>query len=256
MNSCIYSGHVGHSRFQPVAHRFRYTLFMMYLDLAELEQVFKGRVFWSVGRPNLAWFRRRDYMGNPDQPLDAAVREEVQQQLGYQPAGPVRMLTHLRYFGHNFNPVTFYYCFDPAGTRLETIVANITNTPWGERHSYALDARQNIAAGQEMRFRFAKSFHVSPFMDMDMEYDWHFSEPGDSLQVQMTLLRDGARQFAANLDLKRLELNGGHLARMLLRYPPMTLKVIAGIYWQALRLWIKGARFYPHPSKREQYSRI
>ena len=249
MNSCIYAGHVGHSRFQPVAHRFRYSLFMMYLDLAELEQVFKGRIFWSLERPNLAWFRRRDYMGNPDLPLDAAVRDETQRQLGYRPSGPIRMLTHLRYFGHNFNPVTFYYCFDQAGDRIEAIVANITNTPWGERYSYALDARQKIDASQEMRFRFAKSFHVSPFMDMDLEYDWQFSEPGDSLRVRMLLLRDKEKHFAAKLDLKRQELTTGNLARMLLCYPAMTLNVSAGIYWQALLLWIKGATFYPHPSK-------
>lgn len=252
MNSCIYAGHVGHSRYQPVAHRFRYSLFMMYLDLAELGQVFKGRIFWSVGRPNLAWFRRRDYIGDPDLPLDAAVREEVQRQLGYRPDGPIRMLTHLRYFGHNFNPVTFYYCFDRDGSRLDAIIANITNTPWNERHSYVLDSRQKVDAGQEMRFRLAKKFHVSPFMDMNVEYDWLFGEPGDSLQVQMILLSDGTRQFAANLDLKRRELNGGNLAGLLLSYPPMTLKVVAGIYWQALRLWIKGATFYAHPSRRGQ----
>jgi hypothetical protein len=256
MNSCIYSGHVGHSRFQPVAHQFRYSLFTMYLDLAELDQVFKGRLFWSVGRPNLAWFRRRDYVGSADLPLDAAVRDEIQKQLGYRPAGPIRMLTHLRYFGHNFNPVTFYYCFDRAGERVEAIVANITNTPWGERHSYALDARQRMESDQEMHFRFAKRFHVSPFMDMNVTYDWRFSEPGETLQVRMAILREESSQFAANLNLKRLELNKENLARMLLTYPPMTLKVIAGIYWQALRLWVKGATFYPNPSKRKQGSPI
>ena len=249
MKSCIYAGHIGHSRYQPVIHRFRYSLFMMYLDLEELERVFEGRLLWSVNRPNLAWFRRRDYMGNPGIPLDTAVREEVRRRLGYQATGPVRVLTHLRYFGHNFNPVTFYYCFDPHGSLLEAVVANITNTPWGERYSYALDCRQKMDSGREMRFRFNKSFHVSPFMEMDLEYDWLFHVPGDSLQVQMTLLRDGARQFAAKLDLKRREINGGNLARLLLGYPPMTLKVVAGIYWQALRLWIKGATFYAHPSR-------
>jgi DUF1365 family protein len=160
------------------------------------------------------------------------------------------MLTHLRYFGHIFNPVTFYYVFDSAGEKAETIVANITNTPWGERHSYVLDARDNVGTGQDKHFRFAKSFHVSPFLDMDMEYDWRFSEPGDVLRVQMINWRQGTRLFAANLDLKRRELDGGSLARMLLCYPPITLKAVAGIYWQALRLCIKGATFYPHPAKR------
>jgi DUF1365 family protein len=250
MNSCIYTGHVGHSHYQPIAHRFRYSLFMMYLDLAELEQLFQGRAFWSVGRPNLAWFRRRDYLGDPNLPLDTAVRNLVQERMGDLPEGPIRILTHLRYFGHNFNPVTFYYVFDRAGEKVQTIVANITNTPWGERHSYVLDAKENASTGKEKRFRFAKGFHVSPFLDMDMEYDWRFSEPGDTLRVQIINLRQETKLFAANLDLKRRQLNGSNLARVLVSYPPITLKAIAGIYWQALRLWIKGATFYPHPAKR------
>jgi uncharacterized protein len=250
MNSCIYTGHIGHHHYQPISHRFRYSLFMMYLDLSELEHLFKERALWSVGRPNLAWFRRRDYLGDPSLPLDTAVRNLVQERIGERPEGPIRMLTHLRYFGHNFNPVTFYYVFNPAGEKVETIVANITNTPWGERHSYVLDARENVIKGSEMHFQFAKSFHVSPFLDMDMEYDWRFSEPGDALLVHMINLRRETKLFVANLDLKRREINGSNLAGLLLSYPPITLKAIAGIYWQALRLWIKGATFYPHPAKR------
>jgi uncharacterized protein len=115
-----------------------------------------------------------------------------------------------------------------------------------------LDARQSVDAGKENRFQFAKSFHVSPFLDMDMEYDWRFSEPGDALRVQMINLRRETRLFVASLDLKRRELDGGNLARVLVSYPPITLKAIAGIYWQALRLRIKGATFYPHPAKREK----
>ena len=252
MKSCIYTGHIRHERYQPVVNRFRYSLFMMYLDLAELEHIFEGRALWSVERPNIAWFRRRDYLGDPRLPLDTAVRNLEQERLGNKPKGPIRMLTHLRYFGHNFNPVTFYYSFDQTGCKVETIVADVTNTPWGEHYSYVLDAQQNVGTEEERRFRFAKSFHVSPFLDMDMEYDWRFSEPGDVLRVQMINLHKGTKLFVANLDLKRRELNGGNLARMLLSYPPMTLKAVAAIYWQALRLWMKGATFYAHPAKRGQ----
>lgn len=249
MKSCIYKGYVGHTRHQPVVNRFRYSLFMMYLDLDELEHLFKERIFWSVGRPNIAWFRRRDYLGDPEVPLDTAIRALLKEQLGTNHEGSIRMLTHLRYFGHNFNPVTFYYCFGQAGSSVETIVANITNTPWGERHSYVLDEKQNIGTEKEKHFRFSKSFHVSPFFDMDMTYDWVFSDPGDKLRVQMTNFRGKTQLFNANLNLKKLELNGRNLARMLLTYPPMTIKVVAGIYWQALRLRMKGATFYTHPAK-------
>jgi DUF1365 family protein len=251
MKSCIYTGHVGHRRYEPVGNHFRYSLFMMYLDLAELDQLFRKRFFWSVGRPNIAWFRRRDYLGDPDVPLDTAVRDLVKKKLGISPEGPIRMLTHLRYFGYIFNPVTFYYSFDRSDSRVETITADITNTPWGDRHSYLLDARDRNSSTDEMHFRFGKNFHVSPFMDMDMEYDWRFSEPGATLKVQMTNYRKNSKLFTANLDLTRLELNGCNLAGVLLSYPPMTLKVIAGIYWQALRLKMKGARFYAHPEKHE-----
>jgi DUF1365 family protein len=249
MKSCIYTGHVGHSRYEPVENRFRYSLFMMYLDLAELDQWFQRRIFWSMDRPNIAWFRRRDYLGDPDLPLDTAVRSLVKKRLDISPEGPIRMLTHLRYFGYNFNPVTFYYSFDRDDSKVETIAADITNTPWRDRHCYLLDARECIDGTNEMHFRFSKSFHVSPFMDMDMEYDWRFSEPGTTLHIQMTNYSQNSKLFTANLDLKRLELNGPNLARMLLSYPPMTIKVIAGIYWQALRLRIKGAKFYAHPEK-------
>jgi DUF1365 family protein len=160
------------------------------------------------------------------------------------------MLTHLRYFGHNFNPVTFYYSFDRNDSKVEAIVANITNTPWGERYSYVLGQKQNIGTEKEKRYQFAKSFHVSPFWDMDMEYDWRFSEPSAELNVHMLNYRKETKLFEVNLDLKRAEISSPNLARMLLSYPPMTLKVLGAIYWQALKLRVKGAEFYTHPSKR------
>ena len=175
MKSCIYTGHVGHRRYEPVGNRFRYSLFMMYLDLSELDQLFRGKIFWSMERPNIAWFRRRDYLGDPDLPLDTAIRNLVKRRLDISIEGPIRMLTHLRYFGYIFNPVTFYYSFDRSDSRVEAITADITNTPWGDRHSYLLDASDRNSSADEMHFRFGKNFHVSPFMDMDMEYDWRFS---------------------------------------------------------------------------------
>ena len=248
--SCLYEGTVRHRRFAPVPHGFSYRIFLAYLDLSELQRVFEGRWLWSVGRRNVASFRREDHLGDPTVPLDEAVRDLVRERLGRRPEGPVRVLTHLRYFGHNFNPVSIYYCFDRTGSNVQTIVADITNTPWGEHYSYVLDETQDVDTGEGKRFRFAKTFHVSPFLDMDVDYDWWFSEPGDRLRVQMIDFHKGTRLFVANLELKRRELNGGNLARMLLSYPPMTMKAIAAIYWQALRLWIKGATFYTHPAKK------
>ena len=251
MRSGLYGGWVRHRRFQPRPHDFRYRLFMMYLDLAELDTVFRGRWFWSVGRPNLAWFRRADYLGDPAIPLDTAVRDRVEQETGQRPSGPIRMLTHLRYFGYCFNPVTFYYCFDAGDDRVESVIAEITNTPWNERRAYVLTPDLDEPQGRHHRYRFAKDFHVSPFMPMDIDYDWRFGEPGEKLNIHMRLDREGGKVFDATLDLERHELNGVELAWALLRHPWMTAQVLAGIYWQAARLHLKGIPVHDHPGKPE-----
>lgn len=246
MHSCIYEGQVSHVRHEPVAHAFRYRLFMLYVDLAELPRVFAGRWLWSATRPALAWLRRADYLGDPREPLDESVRRLVATTTGRRPHGPIRLLTHPRYFGYGFNPVSFYYCFAADGRTVETVVAEVRNTPWGERHCYVLDA----GGGPARRFTTDKALHVSPFMPMDVRYEWAFSAPASRLGVGMNLHREGRRIFSAALDMRRRELTGRRLASVLVAYPLMTLKVIAGIYWQALRLWLRGCRTYVHPSKR------
>ena len=252
MKSCIYTGHVRHRRFSPVENSFRYGLFLMYLDLAELPKVFDGRWFWSANRFNLACFRRRDHFGDPSIPLDRAVRDLVQEKAGHRPSGPIRLLAHLRYFGHCFNPASFFYCFDPEDRRVETIVVEIHNTPWGEVYCYVLDEARNEARGNHKRYQFSKDFHVSPFMDMDLQYDWHFTEPGGSLNVHMNILRGQEKLLDATLTLKRREIAPLRLVSALVRYPLMTIKVVLAIYWQALRLRLKGVKFYPHPEKQVQ----
>jgi hypothetical protein len=250
--SCIYEGFIRHRRFLPVANAFRYRLFLVYLDLSELERVFALHPLWSCGRPNIAWLRRRDHFGDPCIPLEQAVRDLVRTRTGRRPAGPIRMLCHMRYFGHCFNPASFFYCWDPSDTRVETIIVEIHNTPWGEVHTYVLDRAQNqhpVAAWH--RHRLAKEFHVSPFIDMDIRYDWRFREPGDELKVHMIDYQKGARLFDASLALRRTQITSGSLTRVLVQYPLMTVKVVGMIYWQALQLKRKGAPVFAHPSKRQ-----
>jgi DUF1365 family protein len=247
MNSCLYFGSLDHRRHAPRPHAFRYRLFMAYLDLAELDQVFRDRWLWSARRPALAWFKRADYLGDPARPLDEVVRERVARETGARPAGPVRLLTHLRMFGTCFNPVSFYYCFDARSERVEAVVAEITNTPWNERHVYVLPASASLGAGTTLRYRFAKRFHVSPFMPMELEYDWRFSSPGERLAVHMRNWRAGERIFDATLALERRSITGATLARALAGYPFMTARVLGAIYWQALRLWSLRVPFHAHP---------
>jgi DUF1365 family protein len=249
MHSALYTGRLSHRRFAPRAHQFSYRLFMMYVDLAELDQVFRGRWLWSARRPALAWLRRADYLGDAAQSIEAAVRGRIAARTGRQPTGPIRMLTHLRYFGIGFNPVTFYYCFDAADTRVESIVAEITNTPWNERHAYVLTGPTSEAGPRELRYQFAKEFHVSPFMPMAADYDWRFGVPGERLAVNMQSHIGGERVFDATLDLSRREITGPALAQALLAFPCMTASVVAGIYTQALKLWWKRMPFHTHPPK-------
>jgi DUF1365 family protein len=246
MNSCIYEGEIRHARYRPKENRFRTSVFFLYLDLAELDAVFDGRWLWSTKGFNLAYLRRKDHFGDPSLKIDEAVRALVQERTGKRPAGPVRMMTHLRYLGHNFNPATFYYCYDAAGSRVETIVVEVHNTPWGEVHCYVVDERDNMGSREEKRFRLKKDFTVSPFMPMDLEYEWTFTEPGTSVNVHMADFDRDGKIFEADLTAERREITGSSLGRMLLKYPLVTVKVIAGIYWQAFRLWRKGVPFYGH----------
>jgi hypothetical protein len=178
------------------------------------------------------------------------VRDLVEQRLGQRPQGPIRLLTHLRYFGYCFNPVSFYYCRDAADQRVETIVAEINNTPWGEQYCYVLGRNLDEGRAGKNRYRFGKAFHVSPFMDMEVDYDWRFCDPGRQLVIHMDNLKAGRKFFDATMTLRRRELSTATLAHALVRYPFMTGKVISAIYWQALRLWLKHTPFYEHPHTR------
>jgi DUF1365 family protein len=246
MHSCLYTGTVEHRRFAPVANRFRYGLYLLYLDLDELPAVIDRLWFASARRPAPVRFRRDDYLGDAARPLADCVRDRVETETGHRPQGPIRLLTHLRTFGHCFNPVSFYYCFAPGGGPLEAIVAEITNTPWKERHAYVLpvDPRR----GPVQRFEFDKVFHVSPFMLLEQRYRWAFTAPAEGLEVYMETRQGGRRLFDVSLALRAHPLTAGSLLGSLLAFPFITIRVLAQIYWQALRLRLKGTPVHDHPA--------
>ena len=246
--SGLYEGWVRHRRHAPHPHAFRYGLAQPLLDLAEIDTLFAGRWLWSSTGRNLAEFRRSDYLGDATQPLADAVRDRVARETGERPAGPIRLLAHPRYFGHVFNPVAFYYCYAADGTTLHTIVAEITNTPWKERHAYVLPVATARRDGRALCWDFDKRFHVSPFLPLDRHYRWRFTPPGEDLHVQMDVHAGDGREFDATLALQRRPLDGAGLARLLWRWPATTLRVVGAIHWQALRLWIKRNPVYDHPS--------
>lgn len=248
LQSAVYEGWVRHRRSVPRAHAFRYRMYMLYLDLAELDRVFADRWLWSVGRRNLVEFRRSDYHGDPSIALDVAIRDTVEKRSGTRPNGPIRMLAHLRTFGHCFNPVCFYYGYAEDGETLEWILAEISNIPWNERHAYLLPIEDAQMQGSAHAWKFRKQFHVSPFMPLAREYDWRFQAPGEDLRVHMDVRAGQHVEMDATLVLDRRPIDGWQLACCLLHYPVMSARVVIAIYWQALRLRMKGVPVHAHPA--------
>jgi uncharacterized protein len=240
--SAIYEGWVGHRRHRPFPHAFRYPIFLPLLDLAELPDVLDEFPLWSARRPAPAWFRRADFLGEPGETITAAAQRVVADRLGRRPSGPIRLLAHPRYAGVGFNPVSFLFCHAESGA-LDAVIAEVTNTPWGERHAYVLDARERPHG------EVAKQLHVSPFQGMDQRYQWWVSAPGEGLGIGFRNLQAGVPVFEASLALRRREMDRRLMARVLRTYPPQTIATLARIYLHALRLRIRGAPWFAHPTK-------
>jgi DUF1365 family protein len=221
-------------------------MFMNAIDLDEFEAgalARLGRWFDPARRGSLMRLRRADHVGDPAVPLKQAVLTRLRADLPDLEAGPVLLLTHLGQFGVRFNPVNFYFCFAPGSESIAAILLEVNNTPWGEQHCYVLDCRNRRPP---YTFVQSKTFTVSPFMPMDMEYRFRFEFEAGRLTVHKENWRGSTRVFHARLDLRREPLSRRALARALLRYPLMTWKVVGGIYFEALRLWLKGVPFLGH----------
>lgn len=244
LNSAIYQGNVRHRRLKPKSHAFNYQLFMLYLDLQELDHVFNSSRLFSYNKANLACLKRSDYLGNPEQSLYQSVCDFIHEQTGRVFQGRVMLLTHLRYFGYAINPISCYYCFN-KNHKLQYIIAAVTNTPWNETHHYLIPVNNNGHALHQ----FAKIHHVSPFMPLDMQYHWQSNTPDARLRIHLENWQSETKIFDATLAMKKLPLTAKNLNRLLVHFPLMTVKIAFAIYWQALKLALKGIKFYRHPKK-------
>jgi DUF1365 family protein len=247
--SAFYEGTIRHRRFAVREHAFRHKISMAYVDLDELPRLLDGLL--AKRGFGLVRFRREDYFGDPAIPLDVAIRALVAERTGAAaPDGPIGLLTQLRTLGHCFNPASFYYCHRADGT-LHSVVAEVTSTPWAQRHAYVLPA-----GGGEARVvhgDFAKRLHVSPFMPMDQHYTWSSTRPDATnpmLSVHIESREGGERAFDATLRLERKPLT----RRAISRHPAATLRVLALIYAHALVLALKRVPVHAHPASHPEAS--
>jgi len=238
MRSALYTGTIRHRRYVDTPHSFKYQLFMCLLDVDQLPGVCDLERPWKW----FVRFDRDDHLGHKEQSLSEAVRDLVLQETGFRPSGPVLLLTHLRYFGYRMNPLSVYYCLDASGGGIHALVLEVNNTPWNEQHCYVLDNREG--SPHRVNAAFTKAFHVSPFLGMDYSYRCRAGAPGKNLVFHLENHREGRVDFDATLAMQRRTLNGGTLALALLHFPLMTMKVTAGIYYEAFRLWMKRAPYF------------
>jgi uncharacterized protein len=244
MDSGIYVGTLRHRRFHPARHDFSYPLFMVLLDLHRLPELMRVSPLADYNRWNCATFQDRDHFGNPHVPLHQRVTEDAARHHVELGGGGTFLLTHLRYFGYNFNPVSFFYNYDNAGG-LRNILAEVNNT-FGETQNYWLTSRSQTAVATNS-YRFHKSFHVSPFMPLTQEYAWTLTPPGERLTAHCINYEKGREMFDATLQLERREWSRKELHRALVRFPLLTAKVVAAIHWQGIKLMMKKVPIIKHP---------
>ena len=256
LGNYIYNGTIRHRRYTPFNHFFTYPLFMVYFDISKINKMLNRSLIWGVDKPAIISFYRKDYHGNPSKSLDSAVRDTILIKTGKNIRGPIRILTHLRYFGFCFNPVTFYYCFDETDTKLELIMAEVTNTPWNERHSYFIEDKISSDSKSSLIAKLEKKLHVSPFFGMNHNYEWMFTQPEDSLVINMKNFSSGVKVFDATLTMSRKALNIRSLCTSVLRFPFLTFSILYRIHWQATKLWFKRAPFFIHPGKSKLESKF
>jgi uncharacterized protein len=246
MKAALYKGTLHHARYTPKKHAFSYSVFMPFVELSSLDQLTQTLPLWSTQRWAPARFVRTDFLGAAEIPLIEAVRDRIFEETGERHSGPIYLLANWRYFGYQNNPIAVYYCYCEQNKNLQYLVAEVTNTPWGERHSYVLPVPDGNAP---LTTEFEKKLYVSPFNPMNMTYRWQSNAPDDALQIQITLFAADQRVFDAQLSLSATPLDARSAIKAIAAYPFMTIKVVIAIYWEALCLFLKGVSLHAHPKR-------
>ena len=245
--AAIYTGTLRHRRFRPRRHEFRYSLFMTMLDIDRIPETMKRSRASSYNRFNWASYDERDHFGDPEKSLRERVESDAASHGILLPAGSIYLLTHLRYLGYCFNPISLFYCCDRGG-RVAAVLAEVRNT-FGESRNYWLSEANRLGAAHSLRYGAPKTLHVSPFLPMQLDYEFTLTEPGERLVAHMETLDGGDALFDATLVLEREEWSPRNLRRALMRQPWMTAKVMGAIHWEALRLWVKRVPVFTHPAR-------
>jgi uncharacterized protein len=247
----IWSGTVWHERRSPATHRFRYRMWWADLDLDHLGATVRSMRLLDTRKARPLRFERSDYLGDPATDLATAVRDVVETRTGERPGGPVRLVGHLRTLGWCFNPIVLYLCHDDAG-ELRWVVADVTNTPWRERHQYVLPADPTGVHGHVED----KALHVSPFMGMHQRYRFDIDLDCERLGVRVTTVEGDHVPFTAGVDLTARPMTDRTLVAALARNPLLTVRVSLGIHTQAARLWRKRVPFRTHPRRHREEVRV
>lgn len=219
---------------------------MAYVNLKEINNILPNSFLWGINKKALISFNRRDYLERPEKKLIDAAKNLVFERIGKKIKGPIYLLAHLRTYGHCFNPVSFYYCYDKSEKNIDAIIAEVTNTPWKQRYCYVLDC-QNSEKKNSFKNIKDKKLHVSPFFPMDHEYHFSISKPEKTITIKIDNLNQGVKVHEALLSLNKEDFSKKSLIKALINFPFMTVKVVTAIHWQAIKLWFKGAKLYNNP---------
>jgi DUF1365 family protein len=247
IESAIYLGRLRHRRFAPTRHAFTYPLFMVLLDVDRIDELMTVSRFTSRNAFNWASFDDRDHLGDPALPLRQRIERDAAVHGVALPAnGRMFMLTHLRYLGYCFNPISFVYCVDESG-RVSRVLAEVSNT-FGGAHRYWLAAGAARPPAAAFHASADKALYVSPFLGPALRYRFDLTAPADSLVSHIAVEDAGRTVFDATLTLRRRPWTAREMRRALLRHPAMTASVITAIHWEAFRLWLKGVPVVPRPA--------